>query len=77
MPGFRRSIAKNLYAVALRVIEIERLAYRMVRGARQRYIVTFHMRNPAREVRTRWHEEGGVIEPGFMLVVRFGSRPML
>ncbi len=77
LPGFRRPVGIDLHPVALGIVEIERLAHRVVGGAGQRHPVARHMQDPAREIRPCRHQECRVIEACLARVVRLGGRVML
>src|SRR6516165_4926996 len=77
LPSLRRPVAIDLDAVAFRIVEVERLAHAVVGSARERDLVARHVQDPAREVATRRHEEGGVIEPRATGVVGLGVGSVL
>src|SRR3984893_4891397 len=71
-PRSRSTVAVDLDAVALGIVEVERLAHRVVGSARERYLVARHVQDPAREIATRRHQERGVIESRAARVVGLG-----
>ena len=77
LPGFRRPVAIDLDAVALGIVEVERLAHRVIGGAGQRHLVARHMHHPARQIGARRHQECGVIEARGARVVGLGVGAML
>ena len=77
LPGFRRPVAIDLDAVALGIVEVERLAHRVIGGAGQRHLVARHMHHPARQIGARRHAGSGVIEARGAQVVGLGVGAML
>jgi aspartyl-tRNA(Asn)/glutamyl-tRNA(Gln) amidotransferase subunit C len=76
-PSLGRPIAVDLDAIAFGIVEIERLAYRMIGRARQRHLVARDVEDPTRQIAARRHEEGGVIEAGLARIVGLGAGLML
>src|SRR6266700_4113683 len=72
-----RPVAIDLDAVAFGIVEVERLAHRVVGSARERDLVARHVQDPAREIATRRHQERGVIESRVARVVGLGLGPVL
>ena len=73
-PFVRPAVAVDLDAVAFGIVEIDRLAHRMVGGAGERHALLRNMQQPARQVAPRRNEERRVIEAGGAGVVRLGGR---
>jgi hypothetical protein len=71
-PSLRRAVVIDLDPVSFRVVEIECLAHRMVGCARECHLVPRDVQNPTREIAARRHEESGVIETRFALIVGRG-----
>ena len=77
LPALARPVVVDLDAVALGIVEIERLADAVVGGAGDRHAVARDVQDPARMVLPRRHQEGGVIEAGRRRIVRLGVGPVL
>jgi hypothetical protein len=77
LPSLCRPVAVDLDAVAFGIVEVERLAHRVVGSARKWDLVAGDVQDPAREIATRRHQEGGVIESRAAGVVGLGLGPAL
>jgi hypothetical protein len=73
LPAFRRPVGVDLDAVAFGIIEVEGFAHRVIGCAGQGHLRARGVKDPAREIGARGHQESGVIESGFTRVVGLGG----